>query len=40
MSEPDPAELRQRRLIGRLIVVGFGILLLAYLIPLALSFVK
>ena len=39
-SEPDPAEIRRSKLIGRLIIIAFGILLLAYFIPLALNFVK
>jgi hypothetical protein len=31
----DEAQARRRRWIGRLVVIGFGLLLLAYLIPLA-----
>ena len=37
MSEPDPGRGRSK-LIGRLVIIGFAILLLAYLIPLALNF--
>lgn len=36
-SDPPPASGRSR-LIGRVIVVGFGLLLLVYIVPLALSF--
>lgn len=31
--EPDPAELRRSKLIGRAIIIAFGLLLLAYVIP-------
>ena len=31
----DEAQARRRRWVGRLVVIGFGLLLLAYLIPLA-----
>lgn len=32
---PDPeTEQRRSRLIGRLIIVGFGLLLLAYIVPM------
>jgi hypothetical protein len=38
MSEPtpsperDPAEVRRSKLIGRAVIVGFGLLLLAYIV--------
>lgn len=35
-SEPPPKD--RSRLFGRLIILGFGLLLAAYLVPLALSF--
>jgi hypothetical protein len=40
MPEPpretaDETQARRRRWVGRLVVIGFGLLLLAYLIPLA-----
>jgi len=39
MSEPTlTPEERRRRLIGRLIVIGFGLLLLIYFVPLLLNF--
>jgi hypothetical protein len=31
VSEPEDAEIRRRKLIGRLIIVAFGVLLLAYI---------
>ncbi len=38
MSLPEPAPKDNAKLIGRLIIIGFGILLAAYVVPLALSF--
>ena len=38
-SEPDPVEIRRSKLIGRIIIIGFGLLLLVYFVPLALNFV-
>ena len=38
-SDPDPAEARRSKLIGRIIIIGFGLLLLIYFVPLALNFV-
>jgi hypothetical protein len=35
--EPDPAEVRRSKLIGRLIIIAFGLLLLVYFVPLAWS---
>ena len=35
--DPDLAEVRRSKLIGRLIIVGFGLLLLIYFVPLAWS---
>ena len=39
MTEPDPAEVRRSKLIGRAIIIAFGLLLLIYFVPLALNFV-
>ena len=36
-SDPDPAEVRRSKLIGRLIIIGFGLLLLVYFVPLAID---
>ena len=40
--DPDPAleaeKVRRSKLIGRLIIVAFGVLLLIYFVPLALNF--
>lgn len=38
-TDPDATEVRRSKLIGRLIIIGFGILLLVYFVPLALNFV-
>jgi hypothetical protein len=38
-SDPDPAEVRRSKLLGRIIIIGFGLLLLIYFVPLALNFV-
>jgi hypothetical protein len=39
MTPPDPdadtARARRSRLVGRIIIIGFGLLLLAYVLPLA-----
>jgi hypothetical protein len=40
MSDPNSPDARRSKLIGRIVIVAFGILLLAYLVPLALSFLK
>lgn len=37
--DPDSAETRRSKLIGRIILIGFGLLLLIYFVPLALNFV-
>ena len=39
MTDPDPAEVRRSKLIGRAIIIAFGLLLLIYFVPLALNFV-
>lgn len=36
-AEPPPKD--HAKLIGRLIIIGFGLLLLVYVVPLALSFI-
>lgn len=33
-GEPDPAEIRRSKLIGRAIILAFGALLLVYFVPL------
>jgi len=35
--EPDPKEVRRSKLIGRLIIIGFGLLLLVYFVPLVID---
>ena len=37
--DPDSAETCRSKLIGRIILIGFGLLLLIYFVPLALNFV-
>ena len=39
LPDPDPAEIRRSKLIGRAIIIAFGLLLLVYFVPLALNFV-
>ncbi len=38
-SEPEPSSPR-KKLVGRIILVGFALLLLIYFFPLALNFVE